>query len=98
MSLTPQHVTIPTDAVTLHRYCAGNVLGEQIGDPIPVSEPGRVSFPPYRGPRSYLQVAAWDRGKIACWTALAPRWGAQPTWVNDGDVVSVAVPFEGVLS
>jgi hypothetical protein len=93
-------VTVPTDAVTLHRRGPDGELGEQIGEPLPVSGPGRVTFPPYRGPWCFqddLLVAAWCRGEMMCWCSFTDE-PLKRLKVHDGDIPSVAVPFTATLS
>lgn len=66
------------------------VFGERLGQPIRVSEPGTVTFPPHVGDRAEVHVVAWHEG--------AAQWYGGPLSVDDGDTVSIPVPIAGVLS
>ena len=103
MGTTP--IVVPTDAVTLHRFDPDAIPsdetlpGEQIGEPIPVTEPGTVTFPAYVGEPTPVRVAAWRDGSMMCWTEVGERdpWG-EPMRICEGETVMVRVPFTATLS
>lgn len=91
--MIPQRITIPVNSVTLHRYLPGlgpDTFGEQIGDPIYVTKPGTIIFPPYIGKRDNVHVVARLDG-IA-------QWSSGPLFISEGNTVSIQVPITGALS
>ena len=88
---------VPTEVVSLHDHGEEEELGEQIGDLITVTKPARIAFPPYHGPTTFVQVAAWKDGEPIAWTTLTNSEG-RPMPVGEGDVVSVVAPFTATFS
>lgn len=106
--MRPTPVTIPTDAVTLHAWEVGATaaearsagrFGRQIGDPIPVTEPGTVTFPSHVGDPTRVYVVAWHEGEAMWWHEVGERdLLGRPVAIQEGDTVSIPVPITLTLS
>jgi hypothetical protein len=100
--MSSELVTVPTDVVTLHRWDpVTGELGEQIGDPVPVSGPGVIQFPAYVGDPTAVCVACWYEGRLLFQYELREYPSGRPprpTQVTDGDIVSIELPITATLS
>jgi hypothetical protein len=100
--MSSELVTVPTDVVTLHRWDPETgELGEQIGDPVPVSGPGVIQFPAYVGEPTPVCIVCWYEGRSLFQHELREHPSGRlprPARVYDGDTVTIELPITATLT